>query len=102
MKQMHAGTLVRAAGRGRPYADADRVRAVEYATRRREEGAGMVRVAREIGISRVTLKKWLVGNAFARVEIATAPGAYTVHAPHGVRIDGLTLEEIGELLRRLD
>lgn len=102
MKEAKVGGLVRVAARGRPYREADRARALEYARGRQREGATVNRVAGELGISHETLKSWMAGGAFERVEIVTeAMRGHTLCGPRGVRVEGLTLDEIAELLRRL-
>jgi hypothetical protein len=94
--------LARAPGQGRPYRHDERARAIEYTSARRNEGAGLNRIAREIGVARGTLKKWIDAGAFEAVEIAeVVPRRYTLLGPCAVRIEDLTLEEIAQLVRRL-
>jgi hypothetical protein len=96
--------MERTAGAGRPYAAADRARAVAHALARRREGAGLERIARELGVSRTALVDWLREPSFERVEVIAEEshhGGLTVHGPHGVRVEGLSLIEVAELLRRL-
>ena len=106
-------SLVRSGqGLGRPYPGAAREAAVEFLEDKRREGVGLHMVAAELGVSATTLRKWDQGRTspgaararFCEVEIVTAtagPGGVVVHVPHGVRIEGLSLEQIAELVRRL-
>jgi hypothetical protein len=101
-------------GAGRPYAEASRREALALLERRQREGVGVAGVAAEIGLSATTLRKWQRGHVsasattspFREVEIvadATALALRTVvvHGPRGLRIEGLTVTEIAELVRRL-
>ena len=108
-------TTIRAAlvrgdgGLGRPYPEAARAAAVQWAERRQREGLGLHRIASELGISPTTLRKWRqphggLPSAFLPVQLvapASPASAFVVHAPSGIRIEGLTLAELTELVRRL-
>jgi DNA invertase Pin-like site-specific DNA recombinase len=94
------------------YTAALRAQAVEYGRARREEGASEEATARELGISRKALRKWL-GEAsatadFKRVEVvadearaARRGSRLVLHGPGGVRVEGLDVESLAELMRRL-
>jgi predicted transcriptional regulator len=104
MKEMQAKAMVRTAGAGRPYGAEDRARIVAHAMARRRAGAGVESIAREVGVSSTTLYDWLRRPTFERVEVTTdvlGRGGHTVHGPRGVRVEGLSLAEVAELLSRL-
>lgn len=98
-------------GAGRRYPPAARRLAVEYSRRQRAAGTSVEAISRELGVKRHTLVAW---TAAAR-EIATSPrfvpvsvvadaatpSKIVVHGPGGVRIEGLDLAGVAELLRRL-
>jgi transposase len=99
-------------GAGRPYAESARREVVALLVRRRREGVGVAGVAAEIGLSATTLRKWQQGHASPSVTtspfrevaiVADTPALRTavVHGPCGLRIEGLTVTEIAELVRRL-
>ena len=98
------------AGAGRPYPEVLRAAAVEYRREREREGAALSEVAGELGVSAISLERWsrrrreretsfraieLVGEAVQRAS------AVVVHGPRGLRIEGLTVLEIAELVGRL-
>jgi|SRR6185437_3507647 len=97
-------------GVGRPYPAHLRAAVLAHAERRRRAGMGLEAFAAELGLSATTLRKWkreaatVVQPAFCAVEIVTpsAPAsALVVHGPAGLRIDGATIADIAELVRRL-
>jgi hypothetical protein len=101
-------SLARAAeGRGRPrYPEALRQRVVAHVRDRRARGASLGLLANELGLAVPTLVRWSGPRpAFRPVVVApaspAAPGHLVVHGPGGLRVEGLTLEEAAELLRRL-
>ncbi|MRG98186.1 hypothetical protein [Polyangium spumosum] len=87
--------------------------AIEYFWSRREEGATIAEIGPELGLHWRTLYGWARGNAspeptagFSPVEIiearsADVGGPYVVVHRSGVRIEGLDLDALVELLRRL-
>jgi transposase len=100
--------LTRAAeGRGRPrYPEALRQRVVAHVRDRRARGASLRQLADELGLAVPTLVRWSGPRpAFRPVVITpaspTASGHLVVHGPGGLRVEGLTLEQAAELLRRL-
>jgi transposase len=100
MKQMVG--MVRARGQGRPYPASDRARALDYAARLQREGVGLARIAREVGVAPNTLVKWLRASPFEPVEVvAVERRGHILHGPRGVRVEGLSLEEIAQLIRSL-
>lgn len=101
----------------RRYPEGLRARIVAYAQSRMAEGASTGRVAGELGMGEPTVGRFVgarrkrrrgrsVGFASLRVvEPAQAPaasaGRVVVRAPGGVVVEGLSVEELGRLLREL-
>jgi len=102
-------------GRTTPYPNKLRDEAVDYARERREQGATWGLVARELGIGIDSLTNWarLAGRGAARPEfrqvalkqgevaVSVTGSAMVVHGPGGVRVEGLDVAGLAELLRRL-
>ena len=96
-------------GRGRPYPKGLLQKLLSYTVARRRQGATIVEVASEVGISFRTLGRWLgerkAAGGFERVEVVAAPRAASsvivVHGPRGLRIEGLDLIAVAELVRRV-
>jgi hypothetical protein len=99
-------------GRGRAYPKGLLEKLLSYTVARRRQGASIVEVASELGINFRTLARWLgerKASSFGRVEvvaakaITAAAGAPTivVHGPRGLRIEGLDLTGVAELVRRV-
>jgi len=100
-------------GRGRPYPKGLLEKILSYTVARRRQGAKLVEVAAELGLHDQALSRWLgekrAANRFDRVEvIASAQNAATtvastivVHGPRGLRIEGLELAALAELVRRV-
>jgi transposase len=107
-------------GCGWAYSQEVRSRALEYVGRRRAEGIAVTRIAVELGIPHQTLEYWLNGRkpkpvlvkgallpvtldgeVVEPVERVSAPGAWVVHGPGGLRIEGLDVAALAELIRRL-
>ncbi len=81
---------------------------LSYAERRWAEGASTPVVAAETGVNRHTLAYWRAHQrtrtklrAVRVVESENGPAGIIVHGPSGVRIEGLDLDGLAELLRRL-
>lgn len=91
-------------GRGRPYPEAFAARVQQVADAGR---LSRQQLRRELGISNKTLAKWLPQRApipqLIPVEVAAQPicASLVVHGPAGLRIEGLDLDGLVELLRRL-
>jgi transposase len=98
------GRLVRR-GRGLAYPKALRDEIVEYSRARRSAGATLLVLEAETGVCWRTLSRWTAAGrrskAFRRVEIAAPRVALVVHGPRGLRIEGLDLDGVADLLRRL-
>lgn len=103
-----------ARGRGRAYPEAIRRRAVAYYRARRDEGAVIADIGPELGLPWQTVQRWatlegqhaLQPASFAPVEILHAAtldkrGALVVYGPASLRIEGLDMDTLVELLRRL-
>lgn len=100
-------------GAGRPYPAELRKAAVEYFRHRQEQGARARDVEAELGVSGMSLSRWSRSStsltpSFRRVELVEAhrePSApcsvFVVHGPGGIRIEGMAVAEVAELLRRL-
>ncbi len=97
-------------GRGRAYPKGLLEKLLSYTVARRRQGASIVEVASEVGINFRTLARWLGARKtarFDRVEVVATPvttGVATsivVHGPRGLRIEGLGLAAIAELVRRV-
>lgn len=108
--------------RGR-FTDALRQRVLEYLRARQQQGGTQEEVARELGMSSWTLSRWSgqarraeTGEAasapgaqrpaaFRAVEVKSAAtgrtGALVLHAPGGVKVEGLGLADVVALLRGL-
>ncbi|MCC6556286.1 MAG: hypothetical protein IT372_25275 [Polyangiaceae bacterium] len=95
-------------GRGHRYPPELRTRVVAYAMLR---GSGVTpkEVGDELGMDWRTVKRWIEKEdlpGFERIIVhgdAHGPpaGRLVVHGPCGVRIDGLELDALAELLRKL-
>lgn len=99
-----------------------RAQVVAYMRARQAEGGTQEEVAREVGLSSWTLSRWgrqggpvrrgrparavaeSSGATFHQVEVkheTQAPGALVVHGPGGVRVEGLGLAQVVQLLKGL-
>src|SRR3954465_3666750 len=99
-------------GRGRAYPKGLLEKLLSYTVARRRQGASIVEVASEVGINFRTLARWLgerKAASFGRVEVVAARAATAaaaaptiiVHGPRGLRIEGLDLAAVAELVRRV-
>ena len=103
-------------GRGKAYPEELRRRAVAYFVACRAEGMAITEIGAHLGIPWQTLQKWasvadatLVttnGAGFERVEVmdtssSTQRGRVVVHGPRGLCIEGLDVDMLAELIRRL-
>lgn len=103
-----------ARGRGRRYPQALRAKAIRYWMARRAEGIPLQRIGDELGLPWQTLHRWAKTSpeeptataGFEAIQIietvpSTPHSAIVVHGPCGLRIDGLDLDTLSQLLRRL-
>ena len=98
-------------GRGVRYPEDLQQEAVSYAKARRQRGDSLLAISRDLGVPYVTLSRWFQrahDPEFRRVEIVpSGPSAMgsaagvTITTPSGIRIEGLDLESLIALLRRL-
>jgi hypothetical protein len=96
-------------GRGKRYPRPLLEKMLSYTVARRRQGATLLAVGGEIGMNWKTLARWVgerkTASRFERVQVA-APTAVTsaalvVHGPRGLRIEGLDVSGVAELVRRL-
>lgn len=89
-------------GQSRRYSQELRELAVRYGRERAASGAGVERVAGELGISGQTLRQWLrpAAGGFRPVKLVEERAAreLVLVTPSGCRIEGLRLEEVAVLL----
>jgi hypothetical protein len=96
-------------GRGRAYPKGLLEKLLSYTVARRRQGASIIEVASEVGMNFRTLARWLgerKAARFGRVKVVAAPVASAapliiVHGPRGLRIEGLDLAAVAELVRRV-
>jgi len=99
-------------GRGKRYPRALLEKMLSYTVARRRQGATLLAVGSELGMNWKTLARWLGERKAARFErvevVATAPAtavpaamSIVVHGPRGVRIEGLDIDGVASLVRRL-
>ena len=98
--------LERGKHKRRRYPAALRRRITDHVREQRGAGVPLNEIARAIGISSTLLHRWelRLSQKFRRVELAVAPqktSRWSLHAPRGVRVEGLSLEDLVEVLRRL-
>jgi len=99
--------LIGQRGRGKPYPKELLERLVSYAIARRQQGAQLVTIGEELGMSWRTLARWVTERAaapkFRRVQVVSAlpRSEVVVHGPRGLRIEGLGIDGVAELVRRL-
>jgi DNA invertase Pin-like site-specific DNA recombinase len=94
--------------RGSRYDAAFTRKARELAEQRRRAGLSWTAIAKELGMGEETLRRWFVPGKRAkrsmqRVEIVTEAAVTTVSvvSPSGLRVEGLTVQEVIVLLRAL-
>ncbi len=102
---------VRRAGRrgpGRRYPAEVRKLGAEYLRGRLAAGGSTSAAVRELGVRRHTLARWAVTAApeprprFVPVSVVEAAGGrIVVHGPGGIRVEGLDVAGVAELLRRV-
>lgn len=102
-----AGFPAHSPRRGR-YSRQEREAIVEQVRRLRSDGMAMSGVVAEVGVSQMTLAKWLRESnpapAFLPVVVGSASSASAALAlvtPSGYRIEGLTMDALLALLGRL-
>jgi hypothetical protein len=103
-------------GPGNRYPAELRERIVEFWRMRRKQKIPMVKVSVELGIGIPTLRSWtsskntpgikMASAGFERLEVINAPTSSTtrqfvVRGPAGLCIEGLDIDKLAELIRRL-
>ena len=113
IEEVRAALVRSKEGLGRPYPEHIRSTVLALAERQRRAGVGLGSFAAEVGVSATTLRKWrrdagsgagVAPAAFCEVEfVAPGPSASTlvIHGPSGLRIEGATITDLAELVRRL-
>ncbi len=86
-----------------------RAKVVDYALRRRQGGASVIEISREIGMSSSGLRRWLpavkTGGGFREVrvlDVSAQPRAVSLVSPKGYRLEGLTPKMAVDVLRQLE
>lgn len=93
-------------GRVRPKGEA-KERIAAYVLERRRAGSSLDRIAEQLGVSPVSLGRWTRGNSRRRrgvmraVKVSSPSTPLVVHGPYGLRVEGLSLRQLAELLRKL-
>ena len=108
------GALVGRRGRGNPYPEELRGRAIEYFRARRKRQISPAKISEELGIGIPTLRNWtspkrarveMASAGFERLELIDAPTSiaarFVVRGPAGLFIEGLDIDTLAELIRRL-
>jgi hypothetical protein len=103
-------------GPGNRYPTELRERIVEYSSGRRKQGLSIVKISLELGIGIATLRSWtatkrapsikIPSAGFERLEVIDAPACskaprFVVRGPAGLCIEGLDIDTLAELIRRL-
>ena len=97
-------------GRGKRYPRALLEKMLSYTVARRRQGATLLAVGGELGMNWKTLARWVgerkAASRFERVQVAVpaaavAPSTLVVHGPRGLRIEGLDVGGVADLVRRL-
>jgi hypothetical protein len=100
-------------GVGKRFPAAIRREVLAYLTAQRERGIGLPPTARELGLREKAIENWLAQAralaAPAQFQGVTlvdrgpepAPRRLVLHAARGLRVDGLDVPSLAELLRRL-
>jgi hypothetical protein len=91
-------------GRGNAYPKKLRAEIVEYARSRRGAAIPIEAIGAELGMPWRTIRRWtppVRGKRFRPIEIVETRREFVVHGPHGLRIEGLDIDGVAELVRRL-
>ncbi len=103
-------------GPGNPYPKELRERIIEYCRVRRKQGGSIPKISVELGIGIPTLRNWtsskttapvkMTSAGFERLEVIDAPTnsttkQFVVRGPGGLCIEGLDIDALAELIRRL-
>ena len=99
-------------GVSRRYPETLRDLAVSYCSARQQRGGNLSEIARELGINGWSLNRWVRGTKkraeFVKVEVqapidtnSSCADPCVLVTPEGYRVEGLTVEGVGHLLRVL-
>lgn len=92
---------------GRPYKAEAKRAAIEYANARRRTGASFTAIGKELGLSAVTVEGWVASGALVPVEVVGVREAressalILIDTRRGLRVEGLNVDELTQLLGRL-
>jgi len=107
MQIRRAVERLEARGRGIPYPAELKARLISETQTRRAAGEALEAIGNELGVPWRTLARWCPKRRgerreFLPVEVVEVQRARpTVHGPRGLRVEGLDLDGIAELIRRL-
>jgi hypothetical protein len=101
--------LERSKRKRRKYPAELRQKVIDYVREQRASGVQLKSIGERLGVSATLLHRWEIKPAskFRRVEVSATPAPVAstsrcvLHASHGVRVEGLVLHELIEILRRL-
>jgi transposase-like protein len=107
---LHDAVSALPSGRSRRYSPALKARILDVARAGRAQGASWVQLAEELGVSLETLRHWCATiptkrpTRMRRVRVVAERPAtigVSVVSSSGIRVEGLTLEQVIALLRAL-
>ena len=98
-----------ARGQRARYAPPVRAAAIQYATELRATNVSWRDISKELGVGASLVQRWITGRPRLLPVKVIAPAPTTarshvgviVHGPRGVRVEGLSMGELAELLARL-
>jgi hypothetical protein len=107
--QLRAKLAAHVVGRGKRYDVELKGRVVAFAQGQRAQGQAWSEIARELDMPFETVRRWCVGRGprakrMREVAIVAAPrtlSALTISSPNGLRIEGVTLDDVVVLVRAL-
>jgi transposase len=95
-------------GRGKQYAPSLRSAVVEFAHKRRSQGASWKEIAGELGMRFETVVRWSTrasSRSLKRIEVVdegrVVGGGLSIVSPSGHRLEGLTVQDAIAVLRAL-
>ncbi|HTE56562.1 MAG TPA: hypothetical protein VK698_37170 [Kofleriaceae bacterium] len=110
-RHLRRQVVARVRGRGKRYPEGLRRRVTAWARQRRDGGASLQVLSKELGLSMETVRRWTATardstparTALVPVEVIEEPTARlaVVVSPSGFRLEGLTLDEAVAVLARL-
>jgi hypothetical protein len=110
-RHLRRQVVARERGRGKRYPEGLRRRVTAWAHQRRDGGASLQVISKELGLSMETVRRWTAAardstptrTALIPIEVISEPtaGRAVVVSPSGFRLEGLTLDEAVAVLARL-